>query len=259
MGSLEYFACGQTSHGMHRLLRGAEREQRVFPSGVFLYRDRDRRVLFDTGYAPEPWGAGSAAWLYRRLLPPLIPPGATIGERLPPESVTHVVLSHLHPDHVGGLTAFPDAEVVLSEGIARTLAAPRLSQGVFRRLLPPDLLDRARVVADSEFVDDPVTGLRTADLFDDDSYQLVDLPGHARGHVGALVDGRVLLAGDAAWGRSLLGEEHRLKPVPRAVADDAAAQAATALALLAAERRGVRLLFSHDRHREGVDLMQGGA
>ncbi|WP_157887391.1 MBL fold metallo-hydrolase [Frondihabitans sp. PAMC 28766] len=264
MASLHYFACGETTHGMHQLLRGASRERRVFPSGVFLYSAGSRRVLFDTGYAPEPWRAGAAGWAYRRLLPPTVPQGVTVEHRLDPASVTHVVLSHLHPDHVGGIRAFPDATIVLTEGLHETLRSPRLREGVLGGLIPPWLEGRATVLPSAAFDASvasgaAIAGLRTADLFGDGSYRLVDLPGHARGHVGALVEDDVLLAADAAWARDLLGEEGRIKPLPRAVAHDSRAQTITAQALLAAERQGVRLLFSHDRHPTGVDLLRGGA
>ncbi|OII22099.1 MBL fold metallo-hydrolase [Frigoribacterium sp. MCBA15_019] len=250
---LEYFACGETSHDMGLLTRGGVRGRRVFPSGAFLWTSATRRVLFDTGYAPLPWRAGPAAWAYRRLLPPTVPAGATIAEQVDPATVTHVVLSHLHPDHVGGLRSFPHATLVLSEGVARTLGRPRLRDGVLRRLLP-DGFDVGRATVVSDFVDGPF-GLRVADPFADDRYLLVDLPGHARGHLGALVEGRVVLAGDAAWGRDLLGHEARLRAVPRLVAHDGAAQARTARSLLAAERSGARLLLAHDPHPTRTDLL----
>ncbi|MCJ1716014.1 MBL fold metallo-hydrolase [Curtobacterium sp. VKM Ac-2922] len=255
MGSLRAFACGTTSHGMHQLLRGAARERRVFPAGVFLYESGVRRVLFDTGYAAHPWKTGAAGWAYRRLLPPDVPPGSTIAAQVDPATITHVVLSHLHPDHVGGLRSFPDATLVVTEAVRRAMQGPRIRDGVLRGLLPTTPRPGSvQVVPRSAFRAGPL-GLGTVDLFDDGSWQLVDLPGHADGHVGALVEDRVLLAGDAAWGRDLLGQEHRIRAVPRAVAHDADAQARTAQALLDAERSGVRLLFSHDPHPTDVDLL----
>lgn len=257
MPSLRALACGTTAHGMHHLLRGAPRERRVFPANAFLYENGDRRVLFDTGYAPLPWRTGPAGWAYRRLLPPTVPPGASIGEQLGAgaATVTHVVLSHLHPDHIGGLAAFPRATVVVTEPMRRTMADPTLRAGVLKGLLPAGLESRLQAVPDRTFRIDATTGLRTADLLGDGTYRLVDLPGHADGHVGALVEGRVLLAGDAAWGRDLLGHEARIRPVPRAVAHDSAAQAETARLLLDTEQSGLRLLFSHDHHPVDTDLL----
>lgn len=274
MGSLHALSSGSTAHGLHQLLRGEPRERRVFPANAFLWVDGARRVLFDTGYAPLPWRAGIAGRAYRRLLPPTLPPGADIATQLDlahldatalettpsaprtgAADVTHVVLSHLHPDHVGGLAGFPDATVVVTEGVRRTLARPTIRAGVLDGLLPDGLEPRLQVVPDDAFAVDATTGFRTSDLFGDGSYRLVDLPGHAAGHVGALVEGRVLLAADAAWGRELLGHEARIRPLPRAVAHDALAQAETARLLLDAEAGGLRLVFSHDHHPVGTDLL----
>jgi len=258
MPELRYYPCGETVHDIARLMRGAPRERRVFPAGVFLYDDGVRRILFDTGYAPEPWRAGVSGGLYRRLLPPAVPEDATVDRRLAADGydvadITHVVLSHLHPDHIGGVRFFPRATFVLSAGAARTLASPRLKEGVLAGLLPKWFSDARRIVVD-DFVPGP-HGLRVASPFGDDGYRIVDLPGHARGHIGALVEGRMLLAGDAAWTRELLGREAGIRLLPRLVGHDRVAQAATARALLRAEREGVRLLLSHDPHEQGRSLL----
>ena len=230
------------------MLRGAPRTARAFPSNAFLWDDGGRRVLVDTGYAPLARYRGLRGGLYRRLLPPRLPDGG-IADRLDPSSVTDVILTHLHPDPGGGSDRFPHARFVLSGGIADTLARPRARDGVLRGLLPT-WFPRADTRIVREFGSGP-HGLRGADLFGDGSVTLVDLPGHARGHAGVLFAGRTLVAGDAAWGRDLLGEEHRMRRLPRAVAHDTDAASRTARALLDAEADGVRLLFSHDRHPEG--------
>lgn len=256
---LEAVTAGRTAHDVARLLRGAPRERREFPATAFLWTAGDRRVLLDTGYPAGRWRTGPAGWAYRRLLPPRLAPGEGIAEQVDPATVTDVVLTHLHPDHLGGLRDLPDARVTISAGAARTLAGARLRDGLLRGLVPPSLR-RARVVLDQAFVPGP-HGLRVHAPFDDDRWLLVDLPGHTDGHVGALVrgpHGDVLLAGDAAWGRDLLGEEGRMRAVPRLVGHDHDAQARTARTLLAAERAGVRLLFSHDAHPGGVDLLSSG-
>ncbi len=257
MAELRAYACGSTSHDLFRLVRGAPRERREYPAGVFLYIDGDRRVLFDTGYAPLPWHAGPAAWLYRRLLPPRVASTETVAavlraDGIESESITHVVLSHLHPDHIGGLRFFPGATLVLSRAASEAWTAPRLKEGILRRLVPGGLADRRRLIVPG-FTPGPV-GLSTFDLFDDGSYLLVDLPGHARGHMGALIEGHVLLAADAAWTRGLLGREADLRAVPRAVAHDPEILTRTARALLRAESEGIELVFSHDPQPARIGL-----
>lgn len=252
---LRHYACGRTSHRLDAMFHGAPRAVRRFPSGVFLYDAADgRRVLFDTGYATGRWGTGWRGAVYRRILPPVVADGDDIaaqlrGDGVEPASVTHVVLSHLHPDHVGGIRRFPSATFVLTEGMMRTLSAPRLRDGVLAGLLPAWFATASRtVLTDGDFRETDIRGvtLRTADLLGDGAYLAVDLPGHADGHIGALVDGRVLLAGDAAWGRDLLDASGRMRALPRAVQHDAARYARTMGTLRALADAGVRVVCSHD-------------
>lgn len=254
-GRLRHYVCGSTSHDLAAMFRGGAHELRQFPSGVFLFDGADgRRVLFDTGYATGEWRSGWRGAAYRRLLPPKVSADDDIAGQLTrdgvePASVTHVVLSHLHPDHIGGIRRFPDATFVMTAAQVRSLAAPRLRAGILTGLLPP-WFDAARrtVLGPDAFLATSVGGVsvRAVDLFGDGSYLLVDLPGHAEGHVGALVDGRALLAGDAAWGRDLLGASADLRAVPRAVQHDHAEYVRTAANLQRISDAGIRVVCSHD-------------
>lgn len=252
---LRHYVCGSTSHDLSAMFRGAAHERREFPAGVFLFDRADgTRVLFDTGYATGEWHIGWRGAVYRRLLPPRVVPSDDIAHQLTddgiaPASIRHIVLSHLHPDHIGGIARFPGATFVLTAGQERSLTAPRLRDGVFAGLLP-DWWDEAEkiVLADDAFRDTEISGVlvRAADLLGDGSYLLIALPGHADGHVGALVDGRVLLAGDAAWGGDLLAVTDRLRTIPRAVQHDRVAYRGTAALLQNLADAGIRIVFSHD-------------
>lgn len=252
MPELRAYSCGHTRHNQARLIRGGANTTRRYPAGVFVYDDGRHRVLFDTGYAPPPWRTGLPGWLYRRALPPVVAAEEVVTSHVDPDTVTHVVLSHLHPDHIGGVQYFPRAKFVLSAGIAGTLRSSRLREGVLRGLIPQWFADADHLVID-EFGAGP-HGLRTVDLFGDGSYLIADLPGHSRGHIGALISDTVLLAADASWGADLLGQEDRIRVIPRMVAHDYPAVVRTARTLLDAQERGVRLIFSHDPRPQGEVL-----
>lgn len=252
---LRHYTCGSTVHDVGAMFRGAPRDVREFPSGVFLYDDdHGRRVLFDTGYATGEWSTGWRGAAYRRLLPPRVSDADDIARQLAadgvdPASVSHVVLSHLHPDHVGGVRRFPQATFVLTEGMLRTLDRPGLRSGVLPGLFPDWFATADRFVLSPDmFTEVEVRGstLRAMDLFGDGRYLIVDLPGHADGHIGALIDGRILIAGDAAWGRDLLGATPGIRALPRAVQHDAADYLRTAALLARLDAAGLRIICSHD-------------
>ncbi|WP_372968561.1 MBL fold metallo-hydrolase [Microbacterium sp.] len=255
MGRLHHYVCGRTSHDLAAVFHGTGREVREFPSGVFLYEGaEERRVLFDTGYATGEWDTGWRGAIYRRLLPPEVAESDDVAARLradgiDPASITHVVLSHLHPDHVGGVRRFPDATFVLGAGQERTLRSPSLRSGVLTGLFPEWFGDVDRVLLGEDAFRPVSVGdaeLRAHDLFGDGSYLVLDLPGHADGHLGALVEDSVLLAGDAAWGHDLIGESAHLRAVPRAIQHDAEAYVATARVLEQVAAAGIRVVCSHD-------------
>jgi len=77
------------------LLHAGYAAERV-ASSVVLVRDGDVRIVVDPGMVAD-----------RSLI---LDPLATLG--VAPESVTHVFLSHHHPDHTINVALFPNAEVV---------------------------------------------------------------------------------------------------------------------------------------------------
>ncbi|MFV0428030.1 MAG: MBL fold metallo-hydrolase [Arachnia sp.] len=253
MPELRAFACGSTSHRLSMLLRGAPSQARRYPAGVFVYDGGGRRILFDTGYAPRPWKTGLRGALYQRLLPPKVDGREVIARQIDPATVSHVVVSHLHPDHIGGMLYFEHATFIMSRACVNALDHARVRDGVLHGLIP-DWFDPARAIIVDEFTPGP-HGIGQADVLGDPGFVLLDLPGHSPGHIGALVAGRVVLAADASWGRDMLGQEDRVRAIPRSITHDYDAVKATAQALLRAEAAGLRLLFSHDQHPTGVDLL----
>jgi N-acyl homoserine lactone hydrolase len=111
-----------------------------------------------------------------------------------PESVSHVVQTHLHIDHTGALGHFPNAPVVVH---ANELQAALASQvptqtGYSRR-------DYDRPELRWQLVEGEL------DLFGDGTIRLLETPGHSAGHMSLLLEleqtGSVLLTADAADNR----------------------------------------------------------
>src|SRR5690606_20910879 len=109
----------------------------------------------------------------------------TIGIR--PEEVRHLVITHFHADHVGGLAEFPNATVYYHERALApfiTLSPFRQTRAAFLPLLiPPGFEARSSTIPSASFSKDEEVSFPTMDLFADGSLKLVELPGHAPGQI----------------------------------------------------------------------------
>lgn len=101
---------------------------------------RAETILVDTGFDPE-----VGARRGRRCLCAPLDALARLG--IEPASVSTLVVTHLHYDHVGNLAAFPDAQLVVPRKELEFWTAPAAARYQFASHVEPaeiDWLDRAR-------------------------------------------------------------------------------------------------------------------
>ena len=107
---------------------------------------------------------------------------------LGPDAVTTILLTHGHPDHTGGVTIFPKAQVI-SLDVEKPLVEGRVgAKGPLTRLFPvsPTGITVTKTVADGDTL---MLGPHRVRVF--------AVPGHTQGSAAYLVDD-VLFMGDAA-------------------------------------------------------------
>jgi glyoxylase-like metal-dependent hydrolase (beta-lactamase superfamily II) len=201
------------------LLRHApRREVKVYALAALLEHPREGLILFDTGYAPrllelfktfpsniygyltptttrEEWSAVSQI---KRL-------GYTASD------IRMVIISHLHADHIAGLQDFPNATFLLSKDaskIGSSQGFSALRHGFITSLFPKTV--RIQKVDSFQHQELPELG-QTHDIFGDGLLRLIQLPGHARGQLGLVVQtthGNVLLAADGCWSTKAYRDNH---------------------------------------------------
>lgn len=113
------------------------------------------------------------------------------GGDVAPSSINTIVYSHLHFDHVGDLSPFPSAELVVGAPAAELMEKPypRYPDSLWQEFPPhqkvryiqfEDNMPPSRVVTPLGSFD------RGLDFYGDGSLYLLDAPGHFPGHLGAL-------------------------------------------------------------------------
>ncbi|MEQ1508289.1 MAG: N-acyl homoserine lactonase family protein [Myxococcota bacterium] len=159
-------------------------------------------VMIDTGYGRR---TAADTFDYPGRLPARLlglhvtrPAADAIGDLgYTPDDVWHVVLTHGHMDHVGGVEDFPAAEIHADEDEWAACKHSHRLQGY----IPAPYLHRDAIPVlwtDEAYGPFP----RHADLFGDGSVVLLPAPGHTVGELMVLVNlagGSVLYTGDAAW------------------------------------------------------------
>jgi len=201
-----------------------------FPIPAYVIETGDERILVDTGLHPgavadtEAYYGRPALWRLELERP--------VTEQIDASTITRVVLTHLHFDHVGALTLLPSSIPIVVQ--RREWEAGHDFAAVKRNFFTPrdyfDVDDDRIVLVDGDH-----------DLLGDGSVELLLTPGHTPGHQSVRVGEALVLGADVTHFAGTL-EDHRFP----SFADDFAAQADSARRLLGMREAGARVMPGHD-------------
>jgi N-acyl homoserine lactone hydrolase len=213
--------------------RGEDMERLVrFPIPAYLIEVGEERILIDTGLHPD--AAADAARHYdgaESIKSFRLDQEAAIDRQVDLDSLTKVVLTHLHFDHAGGSALLPPSLPVYVQrreweagsdpaAIARNFFLPRDYEGLADQVV---LVDGDR------------------DLLGDGQIELLSTPGHTPGHQSVRVGEDLVIGGDVTHFEAGL-DDHRL-PI---FGDDLDAQLASAERLKSLRDAGATVRPGHD-------------
>lgn len=205
-----------------------QRPARV-PVPAYLIETESERILVDTGLHP---GAAADAATHYDGAPAVglfqLEQERSIADQVDLATVTRVVLTHLHFDHVGGLSLLPASVPVV---VQRAEWEAGHDRGAIERnfLLPRDYDGVDPVLVDGEH-----------DLLGDGSIVLFRTPGHTPGHQSVRV-GELVIGGDVVHYAAGL-DDLRLP----SFGDDLEAQARSAERLRELRDSGLTVQPGHD-------------
>jgi glyoxylase-like metal-dependent hydrolase (beta-lactamase superfamily II) len=201
-----------------------------FPVPAYLIETETERVLVDTGLHPDAvadpeghYGSGSIAFFE-------LEQERSVADQVDLDSVTRVVLTHLHFDHAGGLALIPASVPVVVQR-AEWEAGQDRAAAERNFFLPRDYAEAPEnlVLVDGDH-----------DLLGDGSIELLSTPGHTAGHQSVRVGDLVIGADVAHYAGTL---DDRRFPI---FADDHDAQGRSAERLRELRDSGLTVRPGHD-------------
>jgi N-acyl homoserine lactone hydrolase len=227
---VELFNAGWFSAPAGLMRRGESPEQRArFPVPIYLIETGAERILVDTGLNPEAV-ADPVGFYGSELLAAFgFEQERSVAAQVELETLTMVVLTHLHWDHVGGLPLVPTTVPVVVQ--RREWEAGHDPEQAKRNFFFSRDYEEERplILVDGDH-----------DLLGDGSVQLLATPGHTPGHQSLRV-GDLVLGADVSHYASGL-DDHRF-PVFGA---DPEAQGRSAERLRALREEGLTVMPGHD-------------
>ena len=139
--SIDYFPAGYCTSYTGILFKGIKNKKMTFPAGVFLIKHREKGyLLYDTGYHYD-IKTQIRYGFYRLGTPVQMTEKDQISyllkaKGIKPEEINYIILSHLHPDHLGGASFFPHATFILTQEVYDVYKKPTLKDLIFKEFLP---------------------------------------------------------------------------------------------------------------------------
>ena len=202
----------------------------AMPIYAYLIEHPKGRVLVDTGESYALRDESAVMEEEETILPQLARLGYT------PEDIDYVVISHLHLDHAGYMSAFPKAAFIVRREELRAAWWPEPYEHGY-------LLPTYENTRDFQYIQ--LGNDEDYDVFMDGRIVLIDTRGHSRGHQSVILDlphtGKVVLAVDAAPDKEILDRGYSGRPFV-----DTSQEARSLQKLRHLAACGYQIFFAHD-------------
>ena len=188
---------------------------------ALILHPRKGYILFDTGYTTRFFDATNSYpnKIYANKTKVVIEKKNEVKSQLESigilaKEIKHIIISHFHADHIGGLKDFVNAKIYCSKKSYKQVKSINnffaFSKGILKDLIPKNIEKRLAFIEDIATQKEDEIFKKKYDLFNDNTIIAYDLPGHAKGQVGILLEtlkNKYFLIADSCWNIQAIKED----------------------------------------------------
>ena len=251
---INYYGCGHCVNNLKLVFKKHKKDKRNFAAGVFLLKHKKYGyTLFDTGYSMDIYNCGIIGKLYNLFNPTFVKREDIIDYKLKEDNINldeinYIILSHLHPEHIGGLDKFKNAKIIISEKAYKSYLKPKIRELIIKKFIPDWFEDNLIILDDKKLNSSKTKYFDCYDLFEDKSILITNMDGHAYGQICALVNNDIFLGADTCWGEDLIKETDKMKFPATIIQNDYKEYVSVSRKLQQMKKDNIKLLFSHDKY-----------
>ena len=137
---IKLYKCGYCVNNIKYIFKNSKSTKIKFPAlVVFIEHHKYGNILFDTGYSKKIYNNGIISKIYNIFNKTYVEDEDIIKNKLKTDQINNVdkiILSHAHPDHIGGLKLFENYELIATEDTTKLLKKSKIRDLVFKNMLP---------------------------------------------------------------------------------------------------------------------------